>query len=598
MGAADRRRGGVAALAPVCTAALAVAAAAVSVKLSGRPGLVETKFVALHLVLMAGIIAWVAAGARTGPWRGMGGGVPLGCFVVLGMAAVVRVSGDGVAAGEDGFMGLTRLFFNALLFLAAFLAGRDAVSARRSFAVIALAAAVVSLEGILQACGRGILPWRQYDVSVDGIWSTIGSRNVVAQFLVGSIPLCAGLALAARGRVSRVVVWASAAVGVMCMALTGCWGGYAGLVASVLAAVWWLLRQVRRAAVSKAAVCVLAVVVVVPVVAGSGLVTSRWSGSAEDRMTEPGESETFRGRMLLWRTALAMIRERPSFGHGPGAFRREARAYWPRVQGGVLGGRIPDRVHNDYLQMAVETGILALGCFIWLSAGVLRRGMRELARGAREGDEDSRAWRALLAGALAAIAGMLVHSLVSFGLHSPAPGALFWMALGLASGLSKGACAAPSSASAVDLGAAQQGGRRIPRAVIAGTALLLVLMVRWSVFPVLGYSWLRAGLVHGENERWHEAYSACVAAGRYLPASSEVSRARGVSARFLGRPAEARVWFEDALVLDPWDLDARWNLAQVLAEMGEEDRARRQWERVQEIDPAFAERAMAPGSSP
>ena len=382
------------------------------------------------------------------------------------------------------------------------------------------------------------------------------------------------------------------------MVLTGCEGGYAGLLASVLAGAWFLSRPGRRAAVSKAVVCVLAVVIVVPVVSGSGLVRHQPSGSAGDRLAEMGESESVRGRLMLWSTALGMIRERPGLGHGPGVFRREARAYWPPAPGGVLGGRIPHRVHNDYLEMAAELGLLTLGGFIWLSVAVLRRGMRQLGRHVREGDEDSRALRVLLGGALAAIAGMLVHSFVSFGLHSPASGALFWMALGLAAGLSKavGAAAPGGHAGASDLG--EPGRARIPRAVLAAAAVLVILMVKWSIFPVLGYNRLQAGMVHGREGRWAEAYSACVAAGRYLPGSSEVSRARGVSARALGRLPEARVWFEHALLLDPWDLDARWNLVLVLAEMGEEDRARRQWEKVREIDPVFAEQATAPGSGP
>jgi O-antigen ligase len=82
-------------------------------------------------------------------------------------------------------------------------------------------------------------------------------------------------------------------------------------------------------------------------------------------------------------------------------------------------GRVVDHVHNDYIEALAETGILGGLCgvaFLWL-----------LFTGARKSftAEQGHFSRALHAGAIAALCGILLHSCVDFNLHIPSNALLF-----------------------------------------------------------------------------------------------------------------------------------------------------------------------------
>ncbi len=82
-------------------------------------------------------------------------------------------------------------------------------------------------------------------------------------------------------------------------------------------------------------------------------------------------------------------------------------------------GRVVDHVHDDYLEALAEAGILGGICglgFLWL---LYREGRKNLDA------EQGHFSRALHAGAIAAVCGLLLHSFVDFNLHIPANALLF-----------------------------------------------------------------------------------------------------------------------------------------------------------------------------
>jgi len=91
-----------------------------------------------------------------------------------------------------------------------------------------------------------------------------------------------------------------------------------------------------------------------------------------------------------------------------------------------------NEAHNDYVQLAVETGLVgfAIACsFIVL---VYHRGLRRM----EQWQTDIRSAAALAA--LIGLTGILVHSLSDFNLQIPANAALFFALAALASGSSRG----------------------------------------------------------------------------------------------------------------------------------------------------------------
>jgi O-antigen ligase len=71
----------------------------------------------------------------------------------------------------------------------------------------------------------------------------------------------------------------------------------------------------------------------------------------------------------------------------------------------------PQEAHNDYLELLASGGLVGLGIGVWFAIVVLRRMRKNLVA-------PNRFRRAACFGAVLGIAGVAVHSLVDFGLHT------------------------------------------------------------------------------------------------------------------------------------------------------------------------------------
>lgn len=120
-------------------------------------------------------------------------------------------------------------------------------------------------------------------------------------------------------------------------------------------------------------------------------------------------------RVLIWRECLALVRERPLLGGGPGTLPLRLDIRFSRYvseTGRTLASYV-DNAHNVYLGTLVNCGAVALAAELGMLVLALRGAFR---------DRD----RAALATALA---GALVHGLFGLGLCISEP--VFWLALGL-----------------------------------------------------------------------------------------------------------------------------------------------------------------------
>ena len=156
--------------------------------------------------------------------------------------------------------------------------------------------------------------------------------------------------------------------------------------------------------------------------ASLALVVWLGAGKAIERFStfHPGEvSLARRGTMV--RGAAHMFFDHPIVGTGVGSLV----AVYPRYET-LYDGKVVDHVHNDYMELLAETGILGAACgvvFLWL-----------LFRQARNcfGAEQGHFSRAVHAGATAALCGLLLHSFVDFNLHIPSNALLFLLQAHLA----------------------------------------------------------------------------------------------------------------------------------------------------------------------
>jgi O-antigen ligase len=113
-----------------------------------------------------------------------------------------------------------------------------------------------------------------------------------------------------------------------------------------------------------------------------------------------------RERVYMWRSGLAMWREHPLLGVGPGGVNRQYERY-------ALPEAVKKRtshVHNTPLQIMVERGVVGLAAWLWIWAAFFLAGIRQLRRLPPGASRE----RALVLGSLAAIAGFLIGGLSEY----------------------------------------------------------------------------------------------------------------------------------------------------------------------------------------
>lgn len=304
--------------------------------------------------------------------------------------------------------------FLAVLPPLAILALTAATPARQRWwipAAIATFGAATMLLGAAQLSGGrgGALRFYVPDsVFLDGFQA---NHNSTADILLIAIVAAAAVigARAERGRLpggNRMVLpFAAGAAALLAMGVvltisrTGIGLLPAALLGTVLVLAPWLHLSARRLAIGGAAVAVLAVIAAL--LLGANLVV----GQVIARFNFTGEL-----RPELWADSLFAARQYFPFGSGSGTF-TQAMIAVERLE--VIRQTVPNRAHNDFLELLLETGIagpIALSVISSILFGAAWRGLR--GRSA-EG-------KGLVVFGCAALVILALHSLVDYPIRSMA----------------------------------------------------------------------------------------------------------------------------------------------------------------------------------
>jgi O-antigen ligase/tetratricopeptide (TPR) repeat protein len=117
------------------------------------------------------------------------------------------------------------------------------------------------------------------------------------------------------------------------------------------------------------------------------------------------------GRLPLWSDSLRSVKDFPVWGTGYGTYQYVEPLYRTTT---LLASETIDHVHNDYIEMLVEGGLVGLVLILLVIGHILRRGYRAV-----RWHRSHRA-RSLALGALLAFVTVVIHSIGDFGLHIPA----------------------------------------------------------------------------------------------------------------------------------------------------------------------------------
>jgi O-antigen ligase len=147
---------------------------------------------------------------------------------------------------------------------------------------------------------------------------------------------------------------------------------------------------------------VFSLVVLIVAFVGGDRVATRMEGIQGE--TEVIDSAKV-NRGIIWDSTIELIKERPVFGSGFGAYAAAITRY------DTTGGRAAlQQAHNDYLEVLANGGAVGLAMFAVFGFLVGKRAVRNLGAG-------DRFRRASCFGAVIGIFGVLIHSFVDFGLH-------------------------------------------------------------------------------------------------------------------------------------------------------------------------------------
>lgn len=295
---------------------------------------------------------------------------------------------------------------------------------------MAASGTVVALLGLTQAW----FGWSWIPQAIPPA-ATLANRNMAAQVIVLTLPLAATLVYLAQKR-SEFVLASFALIATSTFLFhtftKSCWLGLSIAGVVVLSLAW---RSGWRPRVASPRFLMLIVAVGVSVVAinftAKGWrfrlpeIVSYLTGLADEPETNTSEADRLQARSsrsvsirtTFWRNTLVIVRENPVLGAGLNNWRV---VYPDATLRGVPDptlrlNLVPDRTHNDLLQIWSELGTVGLGLALAIAVLFWREARRSWLA-ARERDE-----RLILLGALAALTAIAVDALCNFPLDREIP---------------------------------------------------------------------------------------------------------------------------------------------------------------------------------
>lgn len=410
-----------------------------------------------------------------------------------------------------------------------------------------------------------------------------GNRNFAACFLAMSLPI--GVACAAA--FGRQWMLAAAYAMLLLAALMVSESRGAALALAIMFLGWLLVRLdgMKRWLLAGAAMVVAAGLALSP--ATQTAVKHYWSTDV---------------RPVIWLGAARTFADAPLVGHGPGTLvqvypSHRPPEYFDRPKSALL----TDHAHNEFLEIAVETGALGVVVFIALLAVVAGAARNAVRKGRDE------QLRVLAVGVTMGWGVLLLQNLVDINLFMPPNESLFWLMVGWIAAAAKPESSAKKTFSLPPMA-------RLATGVVA--ALLLAFGVakpayaNWTfrqgavaqaagderrafdcflrvtaLNPARVEAWRRVGLAAFKLEKLDAAVTAFRAAHRLMPDYADLNGELGSLLAIKGEHAEAAKLFARATELYPRDAKNFVKLALARLSLKEPEAARRAFEEAKRLEP-------------
>ncbi len=343
------------------------------------------------------------------------------------MVFVLAAALPGFVLGAAPAATLREFVRLATVFLVAQLSGALVTTPARFRAMRAVLAASLVIPASIAAVQFFTHTGLTFGSFSNRVYGSFGHPNVFAFYLVFLLVVFLPVLLL-RPRPRPWWVWATAGTAAVLLLLTYTRGAWVGLLLTlgIIGAVRYR-RLFLRAMFVLVLLALLAPFVHRTLLETSGVDLTRTQivRRVLDLERESDDS-SIEFRVRLWREMSRKFAEQPVFGHGLGAFpvlrEQQIRGFFQATE-----------AHNDYLRLAIETGILGLVAYGTLLATLLRNLLR--ARGAKATPEQ----RVTVLCALAFLPAFLFMSFFDNLLQGTAVMWAFWAYMSAVAGMQRGA---------------------------------------------------------------------------------------------------------------------------------------------------------------
>ncbi|MBA3061397.1 MAG: hypothetical protein FP833_00310, partial [Atribacteria sp.] len=255
---------------------------------------------------------------------------------------------------------------------------KDDDQINRLLTSLLIISSLLGVYGIFQYNGIDFSFWKA-NVGRNQVFGLFGNVNYFAEYMIVPLPLAISFFFAARNRTHKILLL----VGILAMGgsliLTFTRGSYLAIgISSIFMFFLYLANQGKSFIKEHKKIFILALALIILVtflfaipnpLNKSGTVISKIQGRIS--ITQFTQGSSLKRRIAIWEFTGLIIKDHPLLGSGLGTFKYNSLSYQAKFfdQGenrSLYPYGIADKVHNEYLQLGAETGILGLGIFFWL----------------------------------------------------------------------------------------------------------------------------------------------------------------------------------------------------------------------------------------
>ena len=293
-------------------------------------------------------------------------------------------------------------------------------------------------------CGYGILQYLGLEI----IWkhnlnpfgkrciSTFGNPNFLATFLVLMLPLIFGFFIKEKFFLKKALFLFLFLLAFIVLLFTFCRSSWLGfLTAFICVLVLWMIIDKRIILRNKRWLVIFLIFIFLSILffLGNSVKNRKKniSQQAYGSFTVKKTNQSIYQRLLIWKTALAILKDYPLLGCGWGCFE----LFYPFYQGQFLSEEQfvsfrthANNVHNEILEVLTQTGFIGLAIFCYLLIGLGRYCcylVKKLTDIKIKEEE-----KILIPCFIGAIVGVFTDNMFNVSFHFPIPAFFFWVSLG------------------------------------------------------------------------------------------------------------------------------------------------------------------------